>query len=575
MKKKISVRDMILIPVIILGIVSIVSNGMAIANIQNVNEKATLIADDYMTCISDLSQIQTEAQDIHKLALSHIIATDFETMITVVDSIKAQETVMDGYLDAYESHLTEDTSADYESLLANYDNFKHAIINLVAFSANNKTADAYACANGDVATYADGMQANISAMQESINVSADEGRASLSAVYGTALTSNIITIIISILAVVLAVFIVIRKVLRPLTMTQKELSEIISGIDQRQGDLTRRVTVISNDEIAELGRGINVFMEKLQHIFQMIISNSTEMDTVVNQVRENVRTSNDSASDLSAVTEELSATMQEVANNASVISDNADAVRMDVNRIAEKSDEMNEYSKDMRSRADELGNAAKANMDITSEKVAQIMSVLNQAIEDSRSVDQVDSLTNDILSIASQTNLLALNASIEAARAGEAGKGFAVVAEEIGQLANSSRETANRIQQINGIVTSAVHNLSEHAESLVGYMNESILPEFGNFVSTGNQYKEDATHIESVMEEFSEKTDELRDAVSEIANSIQSITSAIEEGVNGVTGAAQSTQVLVSDMDNITRHMDRNHEIAGSLQQETTIFSKL
>ena len=124
MKKKISVRDMILIPVIILGIVSIVSNGMAIANIQNVNENATLIADDYMTCISDLSQIQTEAQDIHKLALSHIIATDFETMITVVDSIKAQETVMDGYLDAYESHLTEDTSADYESLLANYDNFK-------------------------------------------------------------------------------------------------------------------------------------------------------------------------------------------------------------------------------------------------------------------------------------------------------------------------------------------------------------------------------------------------------------------------------------------------------------------
>ena len=236
---------------------------------------------------------------------------------------------------------------------------------------------------------------------------------------------------------------------------------------------------------------------------------------------------------------------------------------------------MNAYSKEMRARADQMGNAAKENMAVTSEKVNQIMSVLNQAIEDSKSVDQVDNLTNDILNISGQTNLLALNASIEAARAGEAGKGFAVVAEEIGELANSSRETANRIQEINSVVTSAVHNLADHAQSLVAYMNESILPEFENFVTAGGQYKDDATHVEAVMNEFADKTDALRNSMNEIADSIQTITTAIDEGVEGVTGAANSTQVLVTDLDNILKNMDRNHEIVTTLHDETTIFTNL
>ena len=229
----------------------------------------------------------------------------------------------------------------------------------------------------------------------------------------------------------------------------------------------------------------------------------------------------------------------------------------------------------MKARADEMEHAAKANRDSTSEKVNEILNVLNQAIEDSRSVDQVNTLTNEILSISSQTNLLALNASIEAARAGEAGRGFAVVAEEIGQLANSSRDTANRIQDINAVVTAAVHNLAENANNLVTYMNDSILPEFEEFVATGGQYKEDATYIESVMNEFAEKTDELKVVMDEIAGSINTITAAIDEGVNGVTGAAESTQVLVEDMDNISKRMDENFEIAGDLKKETSVFTRL
>ena len=214
-------------------------------------------------------------------------------------------------------------------------------------------------------------------------------------------------------------------------------------------------------------------------------------------------------------------------------------------------------------------------MEQTSAKVNEILEILSQAIEDAKSVDQVNSLTNDILTISSQTNLLALNASIEAARAGEAGKGFAVVANEISSLADSSGEAANNIQKINRIVTDAVHNLSNHANSLVEFMQESILPEFASFVDEGVQYRENATYIENSMQDFNDKTDSLQEVMAEIAGSINSITNAIEEGVKGVTGAAESTQALVYDMDNITERMGENEKIAGDLQKETAIFKNL
>jgi methyl-accepting chemotaxis protein len=305
----------------------------------------------------------------------------------------------------------------------------------------------------------------------------------------------------------------------------------------------------------------------------MIIENSRKLEAVVGEVQDSVRTSNDSASDLSAVTQELSATMTEVGHSANVINNNADSVRNEVQAIAGKSININGYSKQMKANADKMESDAKANMKEISAKVQNILSVLNEAIEESKSVEQVNGLTNDILSISSQTNLLALNASIEAARAGEAGKGFAVVADEIRQLADSSRATANRIQDINGVVTNAVHNLAEQANNIVEYMNDSILPVFESFVTSGEEYRDNATYIENVMNEFAVQTDALKSAIDEIASSIGTITDAIEEGARGVTGAAESTQGLVSDMENISSRMNENQSIAATLQKETNVFT--
>ena len=572
-KARISIKYIILIPVFVLGIVSIFSNIQAILNIKKVNTNATEITDTYMARISELEKIQRETQNLHQMALSHIIATDFNTMVTLVDEIRKEESTVKEYLDAYKQYVSSDDEAFYKQLLSDYEGMNYEIANLMAYSANTQNEAAYALANGAISDYSNSMQNEIDTMVANANEGSEQAKVQLSVTYHAAILRNTVTIIISIVSLLAALFCVFYLVIRKLSIANKELNSIIKGVEQGQGDLTRRVSILSNDEISDLGNGINTFMDKLQNIMKMIIQNSNEMEVVVNEVQESVKASNDSASDLSAVTEELAATMQEVGNSAGAINGNADSVRSEVDNIAEKSNSINNYSKEMKNNADQMESNARNNMKETGAKVKEILDVLNRAIEDSKSVDQVNSLTNDILSISSQTNLLALNASIEAARAGEAGKGFAVVAEEIRQLADSSRQTANRIQEINGVVTEAVHNLSGNANNLVEYLNESILPEFENFVNSGVQYRENATYIQSVMDEFTEKTDALKRATDEIANSISTITDAIEEGAKGVNGAAESTQLLVVDMEKISKRMDQNQKIAAALQKETDVFT--
>ena len=574
-KKKMSIKIYILVPVMVLGFVSIISNLLSLQNVRKVNRDATNIVDNYMPAISELEEIQLDTKSLHNEALSHIIAVDSQTMIKIVSSIREGEAELEQKMADYEKNVTDSDAQAYQDMLANYDTMRNAMINVMAYSANGDKDAAYACANNELASSVVAIQENIKVMEETSNTGVANARIQLSKVYKSAFGINAINIVISIITMLVSVFGVMVLIIKPIVATEKQITQIIKDIDSREGDLTKRVKVFYHDEIAALGNGFNIFMEKLQSIFSMITNNSQKMEVVVSEVMESVKTSNNSVSDLSALTEELAATMEEVSANASVINNNTGDVREEVNEIAEKTSEINKYSKEMKEHAENMENTARMNRESTEIKVNEILDVLNQAIEESNSVNQVNSLTDDILNIASQTNLLALNASIEAARAGEAGKGFAVVADEISQLAFASREAANNIQQINGVVTSAVHNLANNANDLVTYMNESILPEFESFVSAGSEYKKNATYIEGVMDEFATKTDNLKSSMDGIAASIDGITRAIEEGVAGVNGAAENTQILVSDIDNISIRMDENQEIAGALKQETEVFKKL
>lgn len=573
-KKKLSTK-LILIPVFVVGFVSVISSGLSLKNLSKVNDAASQIVDTSMVGTEMLNDIEMETVNIHTLALAHIISTDLSSMIDIVSEVRNHEEKLKQLLDDYNPYVTLETKRNYRIICENYTSLVKECGNVMAYSAAGKNEEAYKTANGSIAKYSNNIEKAISSMREHVNSVTQEERKSLESTYRASVVTCTFTIAVSIIALLFVVFAVVTMVIKPLLRTQKEINGIIVNIDNKKGDLTQRVTPINNAEVDAVGKGINVFMTKLQAIFKAVVTNSARMERVVDDVRQSVQTSNSSVSDLSALTEELSATMQDISENASVINTNTDNVAKEVELIAEKTDELTGYTKDMKAHAQSMESVARTNMESTDRKVSEILEVLQKAIEDSNSVKQVNSLTNDILNIASQTNLLALNASIEAARAGEAGRGFAVVASEISQLAAASQEAANNIQRINAVVTNSVTNLSDNANGLVSYINDSILPEFERFVESGVEYNDKASFIKGTMTDFKEKTDSLKQSMLEISSSINTISHAINEGVNGVVSAADSTQLIVEDMDNISHKMDENYEIADSLKKETSIFIKL
>ena len=272
--------------------------------------------------------------------------------------------------------------------------------------------------------------------------------------------------------------------------------------------------------------------------------------------------------------EQLSASMEEASSSLSVIRENANIVDDNIVELSDTSQGLYEYATEMQKRAEKLEKSAVENKKNTSNIVNDIIEKLQQAIEGSKSVDRVNDLTNDILSISSQTNLLSLNASIEAARAGEAGRGFAVVADEISQLANSSREAANNIQNINNMVVAAVNDLIKNANTMVDYTNETILPDYDAFVNSGRQYNEDAVHINGIVSRFNDMSTHLKQLMESITESINGINTAVDESTNGTANVAANTSDLVRDIGEIANAMDDNKQVAGNLSEEAERFVK-
>ena len=570
-KKRTSLKALILVPVFILGILSVLSNVMAVNNIRKVNRNASRIADDCMNSISELSAIENETQSIHKLGLSHIIATDLNTMISIVEEMQTEQETLEQELEDYRKYVEPEDESSYETVVSNYETMKYELGNLMAYSALGKNTEAYALANGAVSESSMAIQNEINVMKEHANTAASDAREKLSDVYLGALVSNGIIIAISVTLLMVALYCVIRFVIKPILATNKDIRDIISGIDKGEGDLTRRVAVLSNDEIADLGNGINLFMDKLQQILKMIIENTNHMENVVREVGESVATSNDSATDLSAMTEELSATMQDVGHSVSVINNNTENVRGDVEMIAHKSGEINEFSKEMKANADKMESDARNNMDKTNETIGIILEGLGKAIEDSHSVGQVTSLTDEILNISSHTNLLALNASIEAARAGEYGKGFAVVADQIRQLADQSANTAKEIGEI---VAELIENSNTSVETM-GVVRQEMTGQYEKLNTTKDIFEhlnEEVNNVVTAIESISTEVESLDRLKGEVLGSAESLAAIAQENAASTEETSASMVELGEIVNDCNTKTKQLVDIADSMEENVHKF---
>ncbi len=385
----------------------------------------------------------------------------------------------------------------------------------------------------------------------------------------------IITMVIYVIVTIVSVLLIVWSVVLPARNSSKQLNSIIKKIDEDEGDLTERIPVKTKDEVGQLVVGVNGFIEKLQDVMKKIKVNSEEMSDAADNIHSKIGISNDNASTISSTMEQLAASMQEVSATIEQISSGVDTVLDEAKKMTDEAKAGAGFVEGIKAHTLEIKTDTISSKENTSSMIEENRGALKVAIENSKSVEKINELTSEILSISSQTKLLAINASIEAARAGEAGKGFAVVADEIRTLADNTRVTANNIQEISAIVTNAVNELTDSADAMLKFVDEQVLNDYDKFVDVAAQYNADADSMNGMLQKFHEVAQNLANTVASMSDGIDGITTAVDESAKGVTNAASSTGTLVSELKEISLAAEDNKEISASLQDEVQKFKNI
>ncbi len=244
-----------------------------------------------------------------------------------------------------------------------------------------------------------------------------------------------------------------------------------------------------------------------------------------------------------------------------------------VDSVANKAGEAARQSGDIMERAGmQHDNSEKSGREAVS-LYRETKKELETAIEDSQRVHDIDSLTEEILSISSQTNLLALNASIEAARAGEAGQGFAVVANEIRELADHSKEAVDKIRQVTEGVVQNVTILSESSGKLLEFMNEKVMMDYRGMTELAGMYRQDAVFYSGISNDLgsaSRQMSESMEGINEAISSITALVGEIAEYIQGMESTAHSSNensnAVLAKMEELSRLSEKLNQTVASFK---------
>lgn len=543
------------------------------SSIKQISAKSQSFMNNEVKEIDAVHGIYEDYLEIYADMYAHINTRLTSVMDKNAEQIATTRADMWEWMDQYEAQITSQEALDvYNNVkekLTSYDETVDMILE-ASRSGDKETANVLVTSN--LFTINDSITLNMDKLLSFSEQNLDAGKTTLKKTAQEAENGILLVSLLLVAAALVILFISDRVIVVPIKRIAKSIQKLTRDIHEGHGDLSSRIPVGTKDEISTLAKGVNEFLDILQDMIGGVMECGREIDHQQRSVNTVVEQTNQNADKTLHTMEELASSMEEVSATATCVSESTVHAEESVGNVTKKAMDGTAFAEEIKNRARELQRMAKDSRESAGNMIKEFDRSLQSSIDDSRKIENINTLTADILSIASKTNLLALNASIEAARAGEAGKGFAVVAEEIRVLADNSKETAGNIQEISVEVVEAVKRLAGDANSLIEFMKERILPDYELLEKSGEQYLNDSVTVDDMMKDIREGMEEISETMQSVTESNNGIANNVQESAQSVVEVVSDTTTLAENMKEIISALEQVSGVIGHLSEQTACF---
>ncbi|MBO5292218.1 MAG: methyl-accepting chemotaxis protein [Lachnospiraceae bacterium] len=576
-KKKITwsgIGTKIYLLVFLLLAVSLAVMGGLAKNLQSASNATEKLLNEQVAQVEKISRISREFSYINGQVMNHVLTTRSQTMETIAELVNERMAGLDEMVAEYDTLLPgEDERRQYfDSFQEDYERYKKTVESLLQTSLTNKE-QATVSATSNLSMFDTNIEGYIDEIIALTNEDMEleqQRMDQISAQIPTLITGSALVLIIASCIIVIMIG---RGIVRPIKSTTKQISGIVKDIKMDQGDLSRRIPAKQKDETGEAARSMNELLNLVQQVIGGLTASCRELTDKQQKVAGNVEHAVQGASDTEKTLRQLREGMRQVGDSTGGVVNGTGQAQESASEMDGQAGQGQDYAEEIKEKAGTVREKALQSREEAGTVLYEIEEQTKVAVENSRQIHRIHDLTDEILGIASKTNLLALNASIEAARAGEAGKGFSVVAEEIRELADSSKDTAGRIQHISDQVVTNVERLVTETNNLLHFLNSKVMTDYELLENTGKDYYEAAERIDNMMEHLRNTMGEVLSVTREIHQANQEIGLTVTESTNGISGVVRNTSELTESMQAISGALTDMEKIIADLNASIGCFS--
>ena len=559
---------------LLLAITAISCVGVLVWTLQSVIGMSDQIVSEQVAEQEKISTLSRQFTYINSQVLTHVMTTNSVTMDTLSEKILQDIADMEQQIEEFGALLSEgdERKEALDSASAELAKYRKTVESLLVTSAENKT-QAYVSATSNLPMFNEHIENYMNRMLEITAQEMEQAQGQME--QSAARVPGIISVAsIALLVVVIVIMLGLRLwVIGPVKKATKQVDELVEGIRCNKGDITKRIHVGSRDEVGRLAIAINDLVAQMQIIIRAITEGCGQMEEKQADIISNVEKVNATADHTMRNLGVMSRGMQLVTGAIEGVQQDTGVLDHTVENMLEVAQNGRIYAADIKEKAGKMKVTAVESKQEATLVMKEIDTAMTESIANSRQIHKITELTEEILGIAGTTNLLALNASIEAARAGEAGRGFAVVAEEIRKLADSSRESANNIQEISNRVVESVEELSENATRLLEFMNTRVMKDYDALEDTGSNYHEAADHVDEMMNEFGQKIDELLSVLQNVNTANTQMEATVGDSTEKLSVVEKNNQGLQQEMKDISYAVEKLAASAGQLKESIRCFT--